>query len=178
MTLDGSLPQGAPSSPNLSNAIYRSFDEDVGSYSSRNGWRYTRYADDLTFSGSGNQYNLISDVEEFLNKEGLELNYKKIRVMRRSSRQISCGVVLNDLLGPSRKMRRDFLQEVYFIKKFGLAGHLDRQGIDTPNYLDALIGRGAHILWMMSQHPSRQGPFKEAVEFLKSASHISVSTTD
>ena len=178
VTLDGSLPQGAPSSPSISNAIYRDFDERVGAYSSANGWRYTRYADDLTFSGSGCQYSLISKVGELLDKEGLVLNYKKIRVMRRSSRQISCGVVLNDLLGPTRNMRRDFLQEVYFIKKYGLAGHIDRRGIDTPNYLETLIGRGAHIIWMMSQHPNRQGPYKKAVAFLKSASQSSGSAPD
>ncbi|WP_374599731.1 reverse transcriptase family protein [Brevundimonas sp.] len=167
-TLNGALPQGAPSSPSLSNAIYISLDNKLGSYALENNWHYTRYADDLTFSGSGSPRSLISFVENSLKDEELELNESKIRVMRRGSRQVSCGVILNECLGPSREMRRTFLQEVHFVRKFGLAGHIDRKGIETSDYISTLIGRGNHILWMMAQHPNRLPPFQEALSFLKS----------
>ena len=170
VTYDGSLPQGAPSSPVLSNSIYVDLDAELGGIAVGGGWRYTRYADDMTFSGDGDLSLLFSSVYKALNKHGLRANSKKTRVMRRGGRQIVCGVVLNESIGPSRDVRRKFFQEVHYVRKFGISGHIDRREIDQANYLESLIGRGSFLSWMCERRPGESKKIRESVEFLRGLS--------
>ena len=56
----------------------------------------TRYSDDLTFSGDFKVREVISFVSKLLKKQGLELNYKKIHVVRHHQRQLVTGVLVNN----------------------------------------------------------------------------------
>ncbi len=167
-TYHGSLPQGAPSSPAWSNSIYYEMDLNLGNFALKNGWHYTRYADDLTFSGDGDLSELFSSVHRELAANGLKSNIKKTRVMRRGSRQVVCGTVLNQFIGPPREFKRRFLQEYYYIKKFGLAGHIARNEIETPDYLQTLLGRGQFLAWMLEHQPKRSAKILEALDDLRS----------
>ena len=71
-----SLPQGAPTSDDISNIVMRSFDENTGKWHLNKNISYTRYSDDLTFSGDFNCYEVIYFVENLLKKEGFLLNKK------------------------------------------------------------------------------------------------------
>jgi retron-type reverse transcriptase len=94
------LPQGACTSPGLSNQVARRLDRRLSGLCAKMQWTYTRYADDLTFSADeghrGELPVLIAKVREIVEDEGFALNPKKGRVQRKSARQSVTGVVVND----------------------------------------------------------------------------------
>ena len=113
MTGDG-LPQGAPTSPILSNLVLR--DVDVHAYQLANlmGAKYSRYADDLTFSlveaDSTAARKIVAAVRAMLAKHGFELNDKanKLKILRGHQAQEVCGITLNSGKPTiSRKRRRE-----------------------------------------------------------------------
>ena len=94
--LDNKLPQGAPTSPVLSNIILEEFDNAIGSYTNKNKIRYTRYADDMTFSGDFNPGQVICFVKNRLFPLGLKLNHNKTRTRRIGQRQEGTGKRVNE----------------------------------------------------------------------------------
>ena len=100
--------QGAPTSPVLCNAIAGRMDRRLAAFAAANGLAYTRYADDLSFSGNdpsqiGKLLRIVADV---VTDEGFRLNVSKTRIMRAGGRQRVTGVTVNQTLGLSRKQRR------------------------------------------------------------------------
>ena len=144
--LNGSLPQGAPTSPYLSNLIMKGFDDAVSEYCVTNKIRYTRYADDMTFSGDFDIGALLFVVDQQLYKLKLKRNPKKTKVMRSGDRQCVTGVVVNEFQQVPREYRMKIRQEIHYIKKFGLEEHLLFIKDTKPNYLDRLAGRIAYAL--------------------------------
>ncbi|WP_430283421.1 retron St85 family RNA-directed DNA polymerase [Pseudoalteromonas sp.] len=110
VTLNGSLPQGAPTSPVISNSHLYEFDEVVSKYCIDNNLSYSRYADDLTI-GSDDYDSLkkVGDlISEKLNLYKLKLNKKKTRIVSSNSCQIVTGIAINNgELRPSRKHRKE-----------------------------------------------------------------------
>jgi hypothetical protein len=98
------LPQGAPTSPALSNIICFEMDNVLAGVAYRNQAVYTRYADDITFSSSSNTKinRLIPVIKEVVKKYGFRANEKKIRVNRRSGRMSVTGLVVNDKVSYGR----------------------------------------------------------------------------
>jgi hypothetical protein len=94
------LPQGAPTSPALANLCSYRFDLRLAAIAGSLGAVYTRYADDLAFSGderlarSTRRFQVAVGV--IAAEEGFELNYRKSRFMRRSGCQQLAGVVVNE----------------------------------------------------------------------------------
>ena len=144
--LNGSLPQGAPTSPYLSNLIMREFDGAVSEYCIDKKIRYTRYADDMTFSGDFDIASLLFLVDRQLYKLKLKRNPQKTKVMRSGDRQYVTGVVVNEFQQVPREYRMKIRQEIHYIKKFGLEEHLLYINDTKPNYLDRLSGRIAYVL--------------------------------
>ena len=101
-------PQGAPTSPGLSNAIVMKMDRRLAGLARRLGFVYTRYADDLAFSGDepGHAHALRCLAQRIVDDEGFALNHAKTRVLRRGTPQRITGVIVNDVLGLSRQERR------------------------------------------------------------------------
>ncbi len=143
-----SLPQGAPSSPAITNVIMAEFDEIVGKYCNGQGIRYTRYCDDMTFSGDFNPKLVIVFVREELKKRGFLLNEQKTRIQRSGTRQSVTGIVVNEKLSIPADYRRKLRQELYFVQKYGVSDHLRRTGVDIPEevYLQQLLGRVNYVL--------------------------------
>jgi len=100
--------QGAPTSPALANAIALSLDRRVAGLAKKFGFAYTRYADDLTFSGDdvAAARALIKGVQRIVHAEGFALNPDKTRVMTQRGAQVITGVTVNRELGLSRRERR------------------------------------------------------------------------
>ncbi|MDP2341690.1 MAG: reverse transcriptase domain-containing protein [Deltaproteobacteria bacterium] len=96
---DRVLPQGASTSPAITNLLCRRLDKRAAGLARRHGFSYTRYADDLTFSSAQNDdvklKVLLSQVRRVIVDEGLVENADKTRIMRRGRRQEVTGVVVN-----------------------------------------------------------------------------------
>ncbi len=100
--------QGAPTSPGLCNAILRKLDHRLAGLARKYNYLYTRYADDLTFSGddAAQVKILIAIAGRIVAEEGFALNRSKTRVMRGGQRQVVTGVTVNTVAGLSRTERR------------------------------------------------------------------------
>ncbi len=109
-THDGGLPQGAPTSPRLSNLVNFGLDHVFQQIAARRRGIYTRYADDLTFSFPQDypkkMRGVCQSVKRFVQKQGYELQKKKSHTIRRHQRQIVTGLVVNDKVQLSRERRR------------------------------------------------------------------------
>jgi RNA-directed DNA polymerase len=94
------LPQGAPTSPALANLVAFSLDRRLAGLAVRFGARYTRYVDDLTFSGGRSlgaaRSRFVQLVDEIVRDEGFRLNDRKTVVLGGSGRQALLGAVVND----------------------------------------------------------------------------------
>lgn len=145
-TCDDSLPQGASTSPCLSNIYLNHFDAIVSSYCSKNDIRYTRYADDLTFSGTKEDLNIIGFIQTELFSFGLVLNETKSKIMERSQRQIVTGIVVNEKIQVPKDVRNFIRNEVHFLTKFGLKEHLTKTKNHRANYIEHLLGKINFVL--------------------------------
>ena len=139
--LNKKLPQGAPTSPYLSNIRLRALDDAICEYTSERGIRYTRYADDLNLSGDFNPHILIKDISNMVYNEGFSINSQKTRVARKNARQEVTGIVVNSHMQISKEKRKKIRQEVYYIEKFGLDSHLEHIAETRSNYLNHLLGQ-------------------------------------
>ena len=143
-----SLPQGAPTSPAVSNIILHDFDWRVGRWCRERHIAYTRYCDDLTFSGDFSPGELIRFVRTQLRQEGFLLNEQKTKVLRPHQRQIVTGIVVNEKPAVPAEYRRKLRQELYYCRKFGIRSHLERLGLDLSEqaYVASLLGRVSYAL--------------------------------
>jgi RNA-directed DNA polymerase len=108
-TCDNHLPQGAPTSPIISNAILYDMDEKFGALAREKRLNYTRYSDDITVSGNSRQN--VLDLMNMISKDlqvghGLHVNEGKTRLVSRSRRQVVTGVVVNESSSPARRKMR------------------------------------------------------------------------
>lgn len=147
-TYQDHLIQGSPTSAYISNLIMKSFDEEIGIWCESKHISYTRYSDDMTFSGDFNPGDIITKVRKQLYKLGLELNNKKIHVVRGSCSQRVTGVVVNEKAQVCLEYRKEIRKEMYYIKKFGLHSHLKWCNIEiTPlKYIEKLYGKILFVL--------------------------------
>lgn len=108
VTYEDSLPQGAPTSPLISNAILYEFDVSLEGFARARGITYTRYADDMTLSGPGMKaiQLCIGKAEQLLKRHGLKINDKKTRIASKGGQQRVTGVVVNSEAVPARVSRR------------------------------------------------------------------------
>jgi RNA-directed DNA polymerase len=120
------LPQGACTSPSLSNWVTRGLDRRLAGLGRRYGLGYTRYADDLTFSGPREARSklavFLSQVRHIVDDEGFSLQLKKGRLQRPGGRQLVTGIVVNDAerLGLPRDELRRLRALLHNAKKTGL----------------------------------------------------------
>ena len=159
-----SLPQGAPTSPYLSNLCMRSFDNEVTKYINTKHIRYTRYADDLTFSGDFNPHVLIHDISKLLYQHGFQINPDKTRVAYQNARQEVTGIVVNSHMQIEKKKRKAIRQQVYYIKKYGLDSHLNHIHETRAHYINHLLGQIGYALFVNPKDKE----MKEYYELIKS----------
>ncbi len=112
------LPQGAPSSPAITNILCFKLDKRLQGLATKLHCSYTRYADDVSFSGSKevNAQQLIWRVKKIMQDEGFTVHPDKIRIMRKGTQQEVTGVVVNQQLSVSRKKLRAFRALLHNIK--------------------------------------------------------------
>ena len=120
------LPQGAPSSPMLSNAVLNQLDKRLAGLAQSLKLDYSRYADDLAFSGNNHRdwefLELL--VGSICIEEGFTLNYRKSRTLRPKQRQILTGIVVNEKPNIDRR---------YYDKLKAVLTNCERHGLNSQN---------------------------------------------
>ena len=146
----GVLPQGAPTSPAIANLVCRRLDARLSGLAEKVGARYTRYADDLTFSfaevperGLGRFFWWVDQV---LGQEGFFENVAKRRVLRPSAQQRVTGLVVNDGPRVPRDARRAFRALLHRCETQGIS----EATVGHPEPLAYLLGFAA---WLRMVQP-------------------------
>jgi len=140
------LPQGACTSPALSNQVARKLDRRLGGMCHKHGFVYTRYADDLTFSASEGKRDalamFLARVRHIVTEEGFAINPDKGRVQRSGGRMEVTGIVVNDKPSVPREEVRRLRAILHHAKTTGLEAQ-NREGI--PHFEAHLRGRLAYL---------------------------------
>jgi RNA-directed DNA polymerase len=133
----GRLPQGAPTSPALSNLAMRQLDTEIFRIASEYGLTYTRYSDDMTFSTTEDfsrvlGVEVISKVARALKRNGLFLNKKKSTIVPPGARKVVLGLLV-DREAPAlpREFKDRLRQHIYHLKKHGIDNHVARREFDS-----------------------------------------------
>lgn len=149
-TLKGVLPQGAPTSPMLSNLVMKRIDRKIYAFCHSKGIAYTRYADDLTFSAERRlEYGqLMGYVSMMMRGEQFTINEEKTKVYHRNQSQNVTGIVVNEKLQVGKKYRRKIRQEMYYLQRYGLMEHYPHTNypFSPKSYLNHLLGKVNHVL--------------------------------
>ncbi len=132
---NGSLPQGAPTSPILSNTIAKRMDRRIQGFAKTVGLSYTRYADDITLSGEYIDISYAWLIERIIVTEGFSPNREKTRLLGPKNKKIITGVSISSNKATiPRQLKRDLRQQAYYINKYGLKGHIRHERIKDPVY--------------------------------------------
>ena len=142
----GSLPQGAPSSPTLSNLVMRELDQSLFYLSDFYNIKFSRYADDLAFSGKAIPSDFIVKAVKQIENYGFMLNHEKFTHRKINQGKMISGLSISgDFVRVPKKTRREFRQKHHYMmlnkeKSFnGVHGDFDLLS------LDKLIGLGQFI---------------------------------
>lgn len=158
------LPQGAPTSPAISNLVMKPFDKSLGEWCVQRGVTYTRYCDDMTFSGGDcDPKEVYGKARNFLQAYGFELNQDKTRLIDRGGRQLVTGVVVNEKLQVPRQLRRKLRQEIHYCLRYGIREHVKHeaevsgQAMEAERYAASMAGRIQFVLQINPQDEEFQG---------------------
>lgn len=156
---DRMLPQGACTSPAITNALCKRLDRRLAGLAKRHGFTYTRYADDLTFSGDKPTAagRILRSARAILTDEGFVENGSKTRVMRASRRQEVTGVTVNRRVALPRDEYRLLRATLHNAAKHGLASQ-NRDG--HANFAAHLRGR---VEFACMVDPERAPRLREAL---------------
>lgn len=164
-SVKGKLPQGAATSPMISNLVFRSCDQHLALMAARCGMDYSRYSDDMFFSGGEEARvdTLLRGAEMVLKLYGFRLNREKTKVRRRQHRQSVLGLTVNEGLQVNRAYRRRLMQELHYLERFG-PGSRDAVAFgDYGGYLRSLQGKLGYVLQMDPDNP-RLGAARQMLE--------------
>ncbi|MGF1629774.1 MAG: reverse transcriptase domain-containing protein [Kiloniellaceae bacterium] len=162
-TCDGVLPQGAPTSPAISNLIARRMDGELIRFAREHGFRYSRYSDDLVFSGKTRR-NLLALVEQdretfsyvaaeplrsIVEANSFRLNNAKTRVAFRQQKQIVVGSIVNKKVNVDRRYVRQIRTLLHLSGKSpddALKAHHEWSGKKGPKDISKVLrGKIEHI---------------------------------
>ena len=151
------LPQGAPTSPIITNMICDKLDRRLGGLARRFGLRYTRYADDITFSSMHNVYQKNGDfrkeLQRIIKDQGFTINESKTRLQIRGSKQEVTGIIVCDKLNVTQKYVREIRNILYMWDRYGYniaygkffpkykeeKGHVKKGNPDLINVIDGKL---------------------------------------
>jgi len=128
------LPQGSPTSPTLTNILCEKLDRRLTGLANRFGAKYSRYADDITFSSPHNIYqfeenpelndrgsynDFRSELERIIKEDGLSINKSKTRLQKSGYRQEATGLIVNEKVNVRRRYVKQIRMWLYYWEKYG-----------------------------------------------------------
>lgn len=142
-TLGGALPVGLSTSPHLSNLVFVRTDAALAALAARHGLAFTRYVDDLAFSGAV-PVGLVAEVTKTLNENGWLVNDAKTRLVRRGGAQYVTGLFVGAPGGPyiPRRLKRRMRWALHMIEQFGYETYATRFGEES---YEQLVGIARYI---------------------------------
>jgi RNA-directed DNA polymerase len=151
----GHLPQGAPTSPMLSNLAMRDFDDAVNKIAGKHGLAYSRYSDDLVFSTESDYSRdqarrFVALVYKLMRERGLQPHRAKTVIVPPGARKIVLGLLVDgDVPRLSRDFRQALEQHLYYIEKFGPVRHAEKRRFKSISamrrHLHGLISYAASV---------------------------------
>lgn len=136
------LPQGAPTSPAISNLICRRLDSRLKGLAKKLGFNYTRYADDITFSGEVQPDGLIRITQKIIEEEGFQLAKRKTRIRRCGNSQRVTGLIVNEKINIPRSYYKKIRAIIHNCKVHGIESQ-NRENV--PNFKAQLYGHAYYI---------------------------------
>lgn len=117
------LPQGAPTSPTITNIVCQKMDHRLNGVAKRFGLRYTRYADDITFSSMHNVYQkdseFLVELIRVIKDQGFEIKETKTRLQKEGFRQEVTGIVVNEKINVSKRYVKQLRMWLYYWERYG-----------------------------------------------------------
>lgn len=186
------LPQGAPTSPIITNMICDNLDRGLAGLAKRFGVVYSRYADDITFSSMHNVYHpsgeFIKELRRIVESQGFIMNEDKTRLQKKGSRQEVTGIIVSDKLNVSQKYVRDIRNILYIWRKYGYAtafnkffprykeakGHIKK---GNPNMVNVLDGKLMYLKMVKGEDDSVYMRLKAQFNELCNSLHDDARTT-
>jgi hypothetical protein len=152
------LPQGSPTSPGLSNLSAAMLDFRLLEYARSRGLNFSRYADDLTFSGKVVNKPNQSTIGFIASSEGFKLNAKKTYYAQSSCQQKVTGLNVNHKVSIPKKNRRKIDTHIHNCLRFGPFANMHRMGKFKMNYREWLLG---NIVYIQMVHPEQGRRMRE-----------------
>ncbi len=156
-TYHGKLTQGSPLSPIISTLVCRRLDNDLSSFAVKYGLRYSRYADDITFSSVKsmndlfkenpvtNEITLCKELIDIITRNDFQINKDKIRYRNKTQRMEVTGLIINDKPNLPRKYRDKIRAMLHAWKKFGYENaekeYLNKFSECNKNFKQVIYGK-------------------------------------
>jgi len=150
------IPQGAPTSPKLSNLCCKYLDKRIGEVCKKYDAVYSRYADDITISGNKYIKSIVEPVRKIIEDEKFKLNDNKTRILLKGQRQEVTGLNLNSgVVTVPKKYKKQLQKEIYYCKKYGVSNHLEHIKCGKAFYKEHLYGK-AYFINMVEPKTARK----------------------
>lgn len=185
------LPQGAPTSPTLTNAICEKMDIRLSGVAKRFGLNYTRYADDITFSSKHNIYEIASnsfekifvanssfdkEVRRIIADQNFHIKESKVRLQKEGYRQEVTGLVVNDKINVTQRYVKQLRQWLYYWEIYGYDRaynyFLQKYSVDKnimkgkPNMEMVLEGKLLYLKMLKGENDGTYLKLKERLDIL------------
>jgi RNA-directed DNA polymerase len=153
----GHLPQGAPTSPMLANLVCAVLDTELQKVAVREDLTYTRYADDMTFSGEVSDRaaatTIAREISTVVGRYGFGINAQKTNIAKNGGRKIVTGLSVDDdeVVRLPRSYKDAIRQELFYLHKHGVASHCSRIG--QKNHLSYLLRLAGRIRYAVKVEP-------------------------
>lgn len=175
------LPQGAPTSPLITNMICDKLDRRLGGLAKRFGLNYSRYADDITFSSMHNVYQesgeFIKELHRIIEGQNFTLNHDKTRLQKKGSRQEVTGLTVSTKVNVTRKYVREIRSLLYMWEKYGYTethakfyphykaekGHIKK---GEPHLEDVLCGKLLYLKMVKGENDATYQKLHDKYEML------------
>ena len=146
------LPQGSPCSPVLTNIVCRQLDNSLEYIAKKHNLKYSRYADDITFSSMHNAYNkdgdFVKELQQLIQSHGFTINLSKVRLQKKQWRQEVTGLLVNEKVNLHKRRWKEIRKWLYYIERYGIKKATDlfeRKHVSLTLYLRGHISYASMI---------------------------------